>query len=117
MRGKDSQEKTRGVRQAQQLTDSHLSAAPAQAAGDPVDGDVQVVHLAVVVWSRQVVGAETAEQQSQEEVQQLERKGENRVVYDEIKHKNRLKGMLLKYCIRSLGSKALQLILSDTETC
>lgn len=33
---------------------------------------MQVVHLAVVVWSRQVVGAETAEEQSQEEVQQLE---------------------------------------------
>lgn len=33
---------------------------------------MQVVHLAVVVRSRQVVGAETAEEQSQEEVQQLQ---------------------------------------------
>lgn len=33
---------------------------------------MQVVHLPVVVWSREVVRAETAEEQSQEEVQQLE---------------------------------------------
>lgn len=53
--------------------DGYLSAAPGQASRDPVDGDVQVVHLAVVVGSGQVVGAETAEEQSQEEVQQLQR--------------------------------------------
>lgn len=62
------------VRQA----DRYLSAAPGQASGDPVDSDVQVVHLPVVVWSRQVVGAETAEEQSQEEVQQLETQREGR---------------------------------------
>lgn len=60
------------------LTDRHLSAAPGQASGDPVDGDVQVVHLAVVIWSWEVVGTETAEEQSQEEVQQLETHREKR---------------------------------------
>lgn len=50
----------------------HLSAAPAQASGDPVDGDMQVVHLAIIVRSRQVVWAETAEEQSQEEVEKLQ---------------------------------------------
>ena len=50
----------------------YLLPAPGQASGDPVDGDMQVVHLAVVVRSRQVVRAETAEEQSQEEVQQLQ---------------------------------------------
>lgn len=59
-------------------TDTYLSAAPAQASGDPVDGDLQVVHLPVVIRSRQVVGAETAEEQSQEEVQQLETQRETR---------------------------------------
>lgn len=53
-------------------TGRHLSAAPGQAAGDPVDGDLQVVHFSVVVRRRQVVRAEAAEQQGQEEVQQLE---------------------------------------------
>ena len=57
-------------------TDGYLSAAPGQAHGDPVDGDLQVVHLAVVIRRRQVVGAEAAEEQSQEEVQQLEEETE-----------------------------------------
>lgn len=60
------------------IEDRYLSAAPGQASGDPVDGDVQVVHLPVVVWSRKVVGAETAEKQRQEEVQQLEADREGR---------------------------------------
>lgn len=37
-----------------------------------MNSDMQVVHLPVVVWSREVVRAETAEEESQEEVQQLE---------------------------------------------
>lgn len=37
-----------------------------------MDGDVEVVHLPVFIWGGQVVGAEAAEEQSQEEVQQLQ---------------------------------------------
>lgn len=45
---------------------------PGDAAGDAGDGDLDVVQVTVFVWSREVVGAEGAEQQGQEEIQHLE---------------------------------------------
>lgn len=42
------------------------------APGDPADGDLQVVHLTIIIRGRQAVGAEGAQQQSQEQVEHLE---------------------------------------------
>lgn len=44
---------------------------PQHAALDASDGDLQVVHFAVLVRGREVVGAEGAEEQRQEQVQDL----------------------------------------------
>lgn len=38
---------------------------------DTADGDLDVVQIAVFVWSREVVGAEGAEQQGQKKIQHL----------------------------------------------
>lgn len=44
---------------------------PRDARMDAGDGDLNVVQISIFVWSREVVGAEGAEQQGQKEIQHL----------------------------------------------
>lgn len=74
----DRQTERPAAGQTQRRTHLYLFAAPDQTSTNPVDGDLQVVHLTVIVWCWKVVRAEAAEQQSQEEVQQLRTDGRER---------------------------------------